>query len=59
MAKKPAETPAGFQRLKTDLKQKQLGRCYVLYGEEDYLREQFFEEIKIICSRCRSSCSTI
>ena len=29
MAKKPAETSAGLQQLKTDLKQRRLGRCYV------------------------------
>ncbi len=46
MAKKPAEPSAGFQQLKTDLKQKQFGRCYVLYGEEDYLRRYYLQQMQ-------------
>lgn len=45
MAKK-ATGADGFEQLKSDLKQKRLGRCYVLYGEEDYLRRFYFERIK-------------
>ena len=46
MAKKPAETSAGLQQLKTDLKQRRLGRCYVLYGEEDYLRRYYLQQMQ-------------
>lgn len=44
MAKKQEST--GFEQLKNDLKQKSPGRFYVLYGEEDYLRRYYTEQLK-------------
>lgn len=47
MAKKQEETVSiGAKRLKEDLKNKSLGKCYVIYGEEDYLCRYYFEQIK-------------
>ena len=46
MAKKPTGTPAGAEQLKSDLKAKTPGRFYVLYGEEDYLRRYYLEQLK-------------
>lgn len=46
MAKKQGGNSAGYEQLKTELKQKSLARCYVLYGEEDYLRRFYLEQIK-------------
>lgn len=34
------------EQLKTDLKQKNLARFYILFGEEDYLRKYYLEQIK-------------
>ncbi len=45
MAKKP-EADSGVQKLKSDLKEKQLGHFYILYGEEDYLRKYYFEQLR-------------
>lgn len=46
MAKKPTGNPAGAEQLKSDLKAKTPGRFYVLYGEEDYLRRYYTEQLK-------------
>lgn len=46
MDKKPTGTPAGAEQLKSDLKAKKPGRFYVLYGEEDYLRRYYLEQLK-------------
>ncbi len=47
MAKREEEKAvSGFRKLKQDLKQHSLQRGYVLYGEEAYLRETYFEQIK-------------
>lgn len=46
MAKKTEANEKGLQQLKSDLKVKSLGRFYILYGEEDYLRRYYFEQIK-------------
>lgn len=44
--KKPQGDTPGTIKLKKDLKEKKLGRCYVLYGEEDYLRLYYFRQMK-------------
>ncbi len=44
MAKK--ETSTGSQQLKNDLKSKNLGRCYVIYGEEDYLCRHYYAQLR-------------
>lgn len=36
----------GTEQLKKDLKQKTPARCYVLYGEEDYLRRYYLERLQ-------------
>ncbi len=36
----------GFEQLKNDLKNKQPARCYVLYGEEDYLLHYYFAALR-------------
>ncbi len=47
MAKKQEATlSTGAVRLKEDLKQKNPGRCYVIYGEEDYLCRYYFRELQ-------------
>ncbi len=45
MAKKKTDN-AALARLEQALKTGTLGRCYILYGEEGYLREVYFEKIK-------------
>ncbi len=46
MAKKPTGNSAGAEQLKNDLKNKSLGRFYIIFGEEDYLRRYYHEQIK-------------
>lgn len=46
MAKKQTGASAGVEQLKNDLKRKQPSRFYVLYGEEDYLRRYYLEQLK-------------
>lgn len=46
MAKQPTGKPAGTEQLKSDLKAKAPGRFYILYGEEDYLRRYYLEQLK-------------
>ena len=46
MAKKPTGPAAGVEQLKSDLKAKTPGRFYILYGEEDYLRRYYLEQLK-------------
>ena len=44
--KKAQGDTKGTTQLKNDLKDKKLGRCYVLFGEEDYLRLYYFKQMK-------------
>ncbi|MBR6824946.1 MAG: DNA polymerase III subunit delta [Oscillospiraceae bacterium] len=47
MAKKQEETLSpGAKQLKEDLKQKNPGRFYVIYGEEDYLCRYYFTQLR-------------
>ena len=46
MAKKPTGAAGGAEQLKSDLRAKAPGRFYVLYGEEDYLRRYYLEQLK-------------
>ncbi len=46
MAKKPTGNSAGSEQLKTDLKNKSLGRFYVIYGEEDYLCRHYYAQLR-------------
>lgn len=47
MAKKQEETVSpGAKQLKEDLKNKNPGRCYVIYGEEDYLCRYYFQQLQ-------------
>ena len=46
MAKKTEGTQAGYEQLKKDLAQKQPGRFYIFYGEEDYLRRHYLSMLK-------------
>lgn len=46
MAKKTKTDGGAFQRLKAALKTGLLGRCYVLYGEEDYIRTLYLKRIQ-------------
>ncbi|MDR0951582.1 MAG: DNA polymerase III subunit delta [Oscillospiraceae bacterium] len=48
MAKKQNET-TDYSALLKELKRDGAGRLYMLWGEEDYLRESFFEELKKLC----------
>ncbi len=49
MAKKKEEPQStGALRLKEDLKQKNPGKFYVIYGEEDYLSRYYFEQLRKI-----------
>ena len=44
MAKK--ESSAGSEQLKNDLKNKALGQCYIICGEEDYLCRHYFAQMR-------------
>ncbi|MGN1308014.1 MAG: DNA polymerase III subunit delta [Faecousia sp.] len=46
MAKKQSGSTKGLEQLKNDLKQKSPARFYVFYGEEDYLRRYYTEQLK-------------
>lgn len=46
MARKQGAENTGLEQLKSDLKQKAPARFYVLYGEEDYLRRYYTEQLK-------------
>lgn len=46
MAKGPNTARAGSEQLKTDLKQKSLGRFYIIYGEEDYLCRHYYAQLR-------------
>jgi DNA polymerase-3 subunit delta len=48
-AKKKKNEPVDFAALRRELKAEGPARAYLLYGEEDYLREAFFDEIKSVC----------
>lgn len=37
---------AAYQQLKRDLSAKTLGQCYILHGDESYLREYYLEQMK-------------
>ena len=47
MAKKP-QTNDGFQELKTSIKNKDLGRLYIFHGEETFLMDHYFQQMKKI-----------
>lgn len=47
--KKTKEEQLDFAALRRRLRAEGPARVYFLYGEEDYLREAFFEEIKKLC----------
>lgn len=46
MAKKAKTDNSAFQRLKTALKTGLLERCYILYGEEDYIRTLYLKRMQ-------------
>ena len=46
MAAKAGPDNTGFQQLKKDLRQKQPGQLYVFYGEETYLRDHYYDQLK-------------
>ena len=46
MAEKQSGSTKGLEQLKNDLKQKSPARFYVFYGEEDYLRRYYTEQLK-------------
>ncbi len=43
---KQADTNAGFERFKAELKQGNLGNFYIFYGEEAYLRTYYLDQVK-------------
>ena len=45
-AKKTAKSTAAFDRLRQALKEGQLDKVYIFYGEETYLREWYLDEIQ-------------
>ena len=45
MAKKPVSND-GFQELKASIKNKDLGRLYIFHGEETFLMDHYFEQMK-------------
>ena len=45
-AKKTNAGDPGLKQLKQDLNKGTIGRCYVLYGEEDYLREHYLAALR-------------
>ena len=47
MAKKPVQNDS-FQELKAAIKNKDLGRLYIFHGEETFLLDHYFEQIKKI-----------
>lgn len=49
MAYKREKEATDYSALSSELKKNGPDRLYMLWGEEDYLRESFFEEIKKIC----------
>jgi len=46
MAKKTAANDDALRQFKEELKSGELGRCYLLYGEEDYLRGAYLERLR-------------
>ena len=46
MARKAPAANAAYQQLKSDLKAGTLGTCYLLYGEEAYLREYYLGRMR-------------
>ena len=46
MSNKSDGSAPGFEQLKKELREKQPGRFYVFYGEEDYLRNYYLEQMK-------------
>lgn len=37
---------AGFAKLKKDLSENNLGNLYLFYGEEDYLRDYYIQQVQ-------------
>ena len=46
MARKAAPDNGAYQKLKSDLKAGNLGSCYLLYGEEAYLRSYYLDRMR-------------
>lgn len=46
MANRSDGISPGFEQLKKELREKTLSRFYVFYGEEDYLRTYYLEQVK-------------
>ena len=46
MARKSASDNGAYQKLKSDLKAGALERCYILYGEEAYLRDYYLARMR-------------
>lgn len=46
MAKKADGAPDGYAQLRRDLKEKNLSRFYIFYGEEDYLRKNYWARLR-------------
>lgn len=46
MAKRAVTDNSGCQKLKQDLKTGGIGKCYLFYGEEDYLRSAYLERLR-------------
>lgn len=44
--KKAAQPDAGLSQLKKDLSEGTIGRCYLFYGEETYLRDYYLEAVQ-------------
>ena len=49
MATKAKKPDDGFRQMKQDLKNKTPGPLYIFYGEEDYLRDYYLEQLKKLC----------
>ena len=46
--KNDEQNAASFRALKFDIKEKNPGRLYVFYGEEEYLKSFYLEQLKKI-----------
>ena len=46
LAKKDEAAAASLQQLKKDIREKTLGNCYVFYGEETFLKNHYFDQIR-------------
>lgn len=46
MPPKSKQDIAGYQKLKKDLREKQIGQLYIFHGEETYLRDYYLGQVK-------------